>query len=78
MTSYTDLADLPEDERIRQIGEAAESGLVVGAALEADDLEKHRRYKEKIQKRFPMAVFIQKIDGPVPGVVILQFGRRLQ
>lgn len=78
MTGYRDLADLPEDERLKQIGEAAESGLVVGAAVEADDLEKHQRYIQKIQKRFPMAVFIQKIKGPVPGVVILQFGRRLQ
>lgn len=73
MKGYSDLADLPEDERIRIIGEAAEAGNVVGVALENDEA-KIRRYIEKVTKRFPTVRHVATDPGIVPGTVLVRFG----
>ncbi len=69
-----DLHRLPEDERIRLIGEAAASGQIVGVMLEKDEPEKIERYVRKINKRFPTVTLLDRKDGPVSSVVTLRFG----
>lgn len=73
MKAYSDLADLPEDERIRIIGNAALAGNVCGIALENDD-EKIRRYLAKLIERFPTLRHISTDPGPAPGTVIVRVG----
>ena len=69
-----DLHRLPEDERIRLIGEAAASGQIVGVLLEKDEPEKIERYIRKIKQRFPTVTLLDRTDGPTPSVVTLRFG----
>lgn len=73
MKAYADIASLPEDERIRIVGEAARAGNLVGVALE-DDAEKIARYIEKITKRFPDVRHISTDPGLVTGTVLLHIG----
>lgn len=73
MKGYSDLASLPENERIRIIGEFAQAGNIVGAAIE-DDAEKIDRYIGKVTKRFPGVRHVSTDPGIVPGTVLVRFG----
>lgn len=73
MKGYSDLADLPEDERIKIIGEAAQAGNIVGVALE-DDADKIARYIEKLTSRFPKVRHVSTDPGLVPGTVLVNVG----
>jgi len=69
---YADLADLPEDERVRIIGEYAMAGNQVGVPVDEegpDGYEKADRYVKKLLARFPLLEFVSKGKGPVANVV---------
>ena len=69
---FADLADLPEDDRIRIIGEYAMAGNQVGVPVDEegpDGYEKANRYIEKLLTRFPLLEFVSKGKGPVANVV---------
>jgi hypothetical protein len=68
---FADLADLPEDERIRIIGEYAMAGNQVGVPVDEegpDGYEKADRYVKKLLARFPLLEFVSKGKGPVVNV----------
>lgn len=73
MKGYADLADLPEDERIRIIGEYAQAGNIIGIALEDDD-EKVARYIKKLTTRFPDVRHISTDPGLAPNTVTVRVG----
>ena len=73
MKRYSDLADLPENERIRIIGEAAMAGNIIGVALE-DDAQKIKRYIKKLTKRFPKVRHVSTDPGIVRGTVLVRVG----
>jgi hypothetical protein len=68
---YKDLADQPEDDRIRQIGEAAMKGLTVAFVTDADP-GKADRYVSKLLKRFPALKVLGRFDGPVENTVTVK------
>ena len=71
---YRDLYGIPEDERIRQIGEHVGRGEVLGVILEADQPDKVARYIQKVTERFPEAEHLDTTPGPTPLVVTVRFG----
>ena len=73
MKGYSDLSNLPEDQRIKIIGEVAEAGNIIGVALE-DDAEKIARYIGKLTKRFPKVRHVSTDPGLIPGTVIVCVG----
>lgn len=73
---FADLYELTEDERIAVIGRAATGGQSVGVCLEKDEPAKIERYIEKVTKRYPEVAVLSRIDGPVPSVVTIKFGRK--
>ena len=71
MKAFADLADLPEDERIRLAAHTAAHGHIVG--LCTDDVPaKVARYIAKLS-RYPIRVIDQQ-PGPVAGVVTIRIG----
>lgn len=68
---YKDIADDPEDERIRQIGEKTMQGMVVGFITD-DEPGKPERYISKLIKRFPGIRIIYQGPGPVPETVLVK------
>ncbi len=72
MKAFADLADLPEDERIRLIGEAACHSIV---GFFVDDDEKADRYIEKLAA-FPVRVIERKRDLLVKNTVLVKVGPR--
>ena len=71
---YQDIADDPEDERIRQIGEKTmRERLVVGFVTD-DEPGKAERYIEKLKKRFAGIRIISKGAGPVAETVLVKVG----
>ena len=73
MKAYSDLADLPEDDRIAIIGRTAENGNRVAFVVE--DHAKADRYIEKLTKRFQVSV-AKRLDGPVKDTVSIIVTRR--
>lgn len=67
---FADLADLPEDERIRLIAEAAQAGQIVGFFV--DDDMKADRYIRKLGTR--VRVIERKADVLVNGTVFVKVG----
>jgi hypothetical protein len=67
---FADLADLPEDERIRLIAGTAEQGHIVGFVV--DDEPKADRYIKKLAV-YPVR-FIDRSPGPVKGTVLVRVG----
>lgn len=65
---YADIADLPEDARIDQIGRAAMAGQVVSFVTDADD-GKLDRYLLKIFAKFPLLELVERGTGPVENTV---------
>lgn len=75
MKGFADLADLPEDDRIRIIGERAEGGEIV--AFIVDDDEKADRYVMKLLAHFKVNV-TQRMPWPgTPGAVLVRVTRAL-
>lgn len=69
---YKDIADLQEDERIRQIGEKAmQEKLVVGFVTDSEE-GKADRYIAKLKERFPGIRVIYQGDGPVPETILVK------
>ncbi len=71
MKAYADLADLPEDERIRLAAETAKHGHVVGVVTD-DEPGKPERYVRKLE-----AHGVRVIDsgpGPVKNTVLIRVG----
>ena len=80
---FSDLADLPENERIRVIGHTVlnapgEGGAPFVAAIALEDKAKADRYAEKLKKMFPIIRIIGVVDGIVPGTVTLKVGAPVQ
>jgi hypothetical protein len=67
--AYADLADLPEDDRIRLIAQTAVA-TVVGFVVEDD--AKADRYIEKLS-RYPVRI-VGRGSGPVKGTVMVRVG----
>lgn len=72
MKAYADLADLPEDDRIAIIGEAAASGQIVGFFV--DDDEKADRYILKLLQRFKVRIIDRKPNVLVKNTVLVRVG----
>lgn len=70
---YADLGSLPEDERIRIIGEHAAAGNLVAVPID-DEPEKIARYIRKVTTRFPGVRHIDTVAGIVPRTKTLRFG----
>jgi hypothetical protein len=83
---YADLADLDEDARIEQIGNAALSGrqtsedkpLIIGFVVDDDGGVKGDRYVKKLQDRFPTIRIIDRHKGPVPQTELIRVGPPLR
>ncbi len=76
MTEFTDLAELPEDERIQFLGRKAQTK-IVGVIVESDQPVKIKRYIRKVTERFPGVRLMKKAKGPTRDTVILKFGPKL-
>jgi hypothetical protein len=76
MKAFADLADLPEDERIRIIGQTAEQGQRVGFFV--DDDEKADHYIDKLLRGFRVQVVERKSDLLVKGTVFVAVDRRAE
>lgn len=74
MKAYADLADLPESERVRVIGQVAESGERVGFFV--DDGAAADRYIEALTRDFKVVVVERKSNVLVKGTVFVKVGRR--
>lgn len=74
MKAFADLADLPEDDRIRVIGETAEHGERVGFFV--DDDAKADRYIKKLTERFRVQVVERKRNVLVNNTVFIAVNRR--
>jgi len=71
---FKDVADYPEDERIRQIGEKAmREKLTVGFVTDAES-GKADRYIRKLKERFPGIRVIDRGTGPVDDTVWVKVG----
>lgn len=70
MRGFSDLADLPEDDRIRIIADAAMTGATVGFVV--DDDTKADRYIQKLGG-YRVRV-IDRGPGPVRGTVLVRVG----
>lgn len=71
--AYADLADLPEDDRIRIIGTTAMGGNVVGFFVD-DERGKPDRYINKLLKWFPTISVMYRGPGPIKGVILIKVG----
>jgi hypothetical protein len=69
--AFADLADLPEDHRIRIIGQLAEAGTIAMFIVEDD--EKADRYLRKMREWFKIRVVSRGL-GPVPHTVRVTVG----
>lgn len=66
-----DITRLPEDERVRLIGETASEGKSVGVLLDHGNVE---RIIQKVITRYPTVCVLSRIHGPAT-VVVVKFGR---
>jgi hypothetical protein len=73
---YKDVADYPEDERIRQIGEKCmKEKLVVGFIVDSEGetgFHKSQRYIAKLTERFPGIRVVFEGRGPVAETVLVK------
>lgn len=70
LKGYADLADLPEDERIKIACEAALTGEVVGVVVDKEQ-DKIDRYIRKILKHSKALKISKRGDGPVKGTYLI-------
>jgi hypothetical protein len=71
MKAFADLADLPEDERIRLAAETAARGNVVGVVTD-DEPGKPERYIRKLEARGVRV--LDRGPGPVKHTVLIRVG----
>lgn len=74
MPIFEDLADNPEDDRIKRIGEEVTKRGRVVCFVTDDDLGKAERYIAKLLKRFPGVRVMERFAGPVEGAVTVKVG----
>lgn len=78
MTSYKDIADKPEDDRITEIGNwlmAREPGKMI-AVLTDSEKGKAERYIRKITSQFPEIEVVDQNNGPIKGCVTIRIRRK--
>jgi hypothetical protein len=68
--AYSDLADMPEDDRIRLMAGVVEAGKVIGFVVEDD--EKADRYIKKL--RAYAVRIIDRKPGPIKGSILVRVG----
>lgn len=68
---YQDLANIPEDQRIEFIGEAAMAGNATAFCVD-DEPGKPERYIEKLLAKYPKIRITDQFKGPVAGVVTVK------
>lgn len=78
MAKYAPMEHMPEDERIRRIGEmlmletAPDKECAICTDAEgADGLAKAQRYARKLKERFPNVQVLRIAKGPTAGVVTI-------
>ena len=69
---YKDLADEPEDERIRQIGEQCMRGKQTVGFFTDDEVGKAERYIAKLTERYPGIRVVFQGAGTVAGTVFVK------
>lgn len=80
LKGFSDLGDLPENERINIIGKtlmaapqsSADKPMIIGVVVDNETVA--RRYIRKIEKRFPRIKLIDHTPGPVLGTVLIRLG----
>lgn len=76
---FADLAGLPEDERIRVIGEYVEQqppGKIIGVVVDHDkDGVKAKRYCAKLLERYKVRI-MDTSPGPVPKSTLIRIAQR--
>lgn len=72
MTRFRDMADEPEDERIRQIGEKTMGEKLIVGFITDDEKGKAERYISKLKARFPGIRVIHQGPGPVAETVLVK------
>lgn len=78
MKGYSDLADLPEDDRIAAIGRCVTTQKLTVAVAVDDKRKKIDRYRRKLETRFPGLLDIEEVGALTPGVMILKVKPKLQ
>ena len=76
MVTVADMHLIPEDERIRVIGEQAKTQLV-GVLLETNDTEKIARYIHKVTGRFPDVQHIDTEHRLTARMSVVRFGPKV-
>lgn len=72
--AFLDTHKLSEDQRIDVIGHAVtEHGKTVAVCVD-DVVGKPERYIKKLKERFPGVVVLERVKGPVAGVVTIRVG----
>lgn len=74
MPPFKDIADNPEDERIREIGEKTMREKLVVGFITDSEAGKAERYIRKLTERFPGIRVIYRGDGPVAETVLVKVG----
>lgn len=74
MTAYADLASLPENDRIRIMGELAEQGQLIAFFVDSDHAAD--RYVSKLTERYRVRV-VSRMSGPVKGTIAVTVTRKL-
>ena len=84
MKGYADLYEYEEDDRIKLIGEFVMNGpkssgdKPIMVAFIVEDHEKAERYIRKLEEKFPGIRIIDRLDGPVQGMVTVSVGEPLR
>jgi hypothetical protein len=73
MKAYADLADLPEDERIRLAAETAATNHAIVGIVTDDEPGKPERYIRKLEG-YPLIRIIDRGPGPVKNTVLIRIG----
>lgn len=69
---YKDIADEPEDERIRQIGEKTMHEKQIVGFVTDDEPDKAERYIRKLRSRFPGIRVVYHGKGPVAETILVK------
>ena len=74
MIGFADLHKLPEDDRIRVIGDWVLANRKVALVPTDDEPGKAERYQRKLRERYPWLVIGAIMPGPVDGCVSFRVG----
>lgn len=81
MGKFRDVADLPEDERIAEIGKhcmALAAGKKGAFVVDDHPPEKVERYIRKLKERFPDLIVLKSMAGPGKGMISVIISRKLK